>query len=153
MMDVKMAYLKFYDKEREEFKKAYNILLDESQINKLKNKFRRKYKLDCMVVVKRRKKRNSGRFMVLKLSFTNIQKIELAKEISLGTMIHEFAHAIEYEKYGKTKHTKRMMNIVRKVHRWVKSKDYFSLEEREPDMCIDLSGNPDEIVEQIIASK
>ena len=46
--------------------------------------------------------------------------IKMGKETNLGTVIHEFAHHLEYHQYGSGGHRKTFKRCLKRVYRWAK---------------------------------
>lgn len=110
--------LKFYEKEREIFKIAYNIKLSEREAVKIFKKLKRHYKLDVLLVIG-----NKARFKTKPIGIIYLPK----KYLNLGLLLHEFGHALQYKKDPETKiwHKKKLLRIMKRLFNYCKSKNYW----------------------------
>lgn len=109
--------LVFYEKERDWFGEAYGKKLNELQVTRVFKKLKRHYKIPHWLVINR--KRSGG--------CCNRYRIELGKEPSLGLLIHEVAHAVDFKK-RRSRHDKKFKKVMQKVFNYCKKKNWWEKE-------------------------
>ena len=115
--------LKFYDTEFEEFNDEWETKLSPRRARFLLLKLRIRYKVDYFII--KFSKRTSGYFETVN------RVMKLPKDCNVGIVVHEFAHALEHQKYGNTFHKKRMLKIIRRIHKHIKLKGYVEVHKNE----------------------
>jgi len=118
--------MKFYNEERKIFHENYQINLKQEETIHAFNKLKRHYKLNANLVF-REMYTSSGRFRYSKRAFLATTTIILCKNSCFGALIHEVAHAVEFKKYRRTRHAKRLMRIIRTITNHCRRRDWFGV--------------------------
>ena len=104
--------MKYYSKEHENFKEAYEIKLSDFEATTIFSKLQAHYKLPQALTFRGAVLRgNCGRW-----------EIKIPHNTCLGLLVHEIAHAIQLKKgweKGQKWHTKRHTSIMKKVLKFV----------------------------------
>lgn len=105
--------LLYYKLERLEYADHWDVVLQPKEVEKIGKKLVRHFKLSK-----------------IHFSFTN-QNWSIArlrhnvidfprKDIPLGMLVHELGHFREYQKYGKSNHTKRLDRVTRPIFKYAR---------------------------------
>jgi len=113
--------LKFYKTERVLFEELYKQRIKGKEIQTIFNKLVRHYKLDVLLI---HRARYHGYFRGRPYGST----IDLPKEIALGLLAHEIAHAIDYKKRKTSNHDKKLMTVLTRVNNYCAKKNYWRKE-------------------------
>lgn len=114
-----MTYLKFYDKEREEFREAYDERVTDSQAEFIAFKLAKHFGLGGISVNFRGTSSGRG----------NIYGITLPHNPSVGFICHELAHTYRISRFSDKKHhTKKLMTVIRRFNNYAKKKNYWKEE-------------------------
>jgi len=131
-----MAYLLYYLKERADFPLEFFNYLNVNRANYIINKLITHFKITS---------HNEWKFSGGKSSKCVTHKNTLKgrfifskKEISIGVICHELAHAIDISKRGKSTHAKKHYNIMKKLILYCRKKGYT----KNQDMVMVVSGKP-----------
>jgi predicted SprT family Zn-dependent metalloprotease len=120
---MKMGKQTFYFLERNRYTEQYNTQLTWKECEKIHSKLRRHYKLTGFY---HNKIRYNGRICGRAYG-SGI--IELGKNgLNIGILSHEIAHLIAYKKYQHMRHDKKLWNIMNKVMKYTKKKNYWKTE-------------------------
>ena len=113
--------LKFYDREMEEFKEAYGIMLpSQGEVVKIVNKLTRHYKMNPMTVKFGKHTPNGG------TCWYKSRRISFHREkASIGIICHEVAHQLLYDQTGKSGHTRKLMTRVRRLNNYCRKMGYW----------------------------
>jgi len=122
-----MVYLKFYDKEKEEFPQEKLMLIPtQKDVIKIVNKLVRHFKLSPLDVTFRKRKAHAGEYYKAKRwrkAYVNFHK----SKFNLLIVIHEVAHHFLRDKTGKSPHTKKLMTLIRRLVKYCRKMDYWGL--------------------------
>lgn len=136
----KMANLKIYQKEREEFPYTFERYMTEEKAEKMLRQLLKTYKVDLSHYansdgfVVRFKKQNGASF---EWTNTTIKRFTFnfpKDKVCYAFVIHEFAHALDFSRRQNTKHDKKFYKMLLSAHRYCKNKDYvnkYCLSERK----------------------
>ena len=102
---------KFYDKEFEMFYDEWTTELSTRKARFIIKKLKQKYNIDFELKFNGR---TNGYYAY------ELKLMKLPKQCNLGILVHEFSHALEYQKYGKTAHKKRMLDLMQNIYKEVK---------------------------------
>jgi hypothetical protein len=131
--------LLYYAKEREIYKKEFDNILDIATANSIIKKLIRHYKLEAYDNWKFTNV-ESSRCISIRSSPYNEKvhgKFRFSRTyISIGVICHELAHALETIRYGKSGHTKRHFNIMKRLINYCRKVGYV----KDWDMLISVSG-------------
>lgn len=126
-------YLKFYAKEKLMFEKLgikHEMILSHKEIIVISAKLCRHFKFR-QPEIRFYGNIDSGTFS------PSYYWIRVSNRPSLGILIHELSHAYEADVFGKTKHTKRLMRLIKKLGNYCMKKNYW----RKDDKIIQSSTN------------
>lgn len=119
-----MSKLKFYDKEEELFKEAYQKKLCERDSKIVFTKLKRHYGLTGLKLFCNRKK--GGWFSVGK----GVCSISISKNTTFGVLCHEIGHALDLAVRGKSQHDKELMSAINRVVNYCKRNDWWQKERK-----------------------
>ena len=117
-----MTYLKFYQKERELFPNEAKIIFDsQEEIVKVTNKLCRHFGLPKLRVefVKNKFGASYSGFGYVRFPFNVNHKA------SALFICHEVAHHYEHKKYGKSKHTKKLLKIIERMIKYCRKNNFW----------------------------
>lgn len=117
--------LVYYAREQKALPDLYERDLTEKQKAVVFNKLRRHFKLHVTLHTKYRRPTQSGRFHTG--GNWALPYITLGRKSNLGVLVHEIAHAFEYQKHLKTKHRLRLWKIQQRIAHYVQTKGYWGL--------------------------
>lgn len=108
-----MAYLKVYKWEDETWPEFQGIKVTRERQAKLLRKLSRHFKVsEPRLTGCYKRGSDSGQY------FQYLEAISLHKNTSIGTLIHEFAHHLNWKKYKKKGHAKSFKKCLKRVYRW-----------------------------------
>lgn len=118
--------IKFYERENKIFSEADDKKLNKEEMKivfkKLKRHFRKK------VINSLRIEFNSNWNGHFRGGVFCNYYIDMPKQSSFRLLCHEFAHAIDYQKRGKSKHDKKLMRVIKRVIRYCEKKNWWEEE-------------------------
>ena len=116
---------KFYLEERRIFKRSFSLYASKVQAHRIAELLRSAYDLNVIIEFTRRN--TCPKFRWSKVKGERIILPLPQGWIPLGAILHEFAHALEYKKFRKTKHRARLMKFTEKLNVHAASLDWFGL--------------------------
>jgi len=111
-----MVWLKFYQKERQRFLKAFNHKVTDEQARKIIKKLVRHFKIP-LVLIDFRGHHGGGH------AHSNI--ISVSHNPAIGVLCHELAHVFNKAKYGNWKHNKKLMRTIGTFIKYCEKKNYW----------------------------
>ncbi len=120
-----MARLKYYEVEWKNYPKDYSIKLNKEDAEMICRKLIRHFKLTNVAAVRFTKREDCGscgaNIRELPVCWITLAK----KNISLGVICHEMAHALEFLKYKKAGHTKKHAILMKRIIAYCVKKEYW----------------------------
>lgn len=120
-----MAWLKVYEWEREKYPEYRSIDLTTREIEMYFNKLCRHFKLPAIPI--KRCRRNGSYFRVINHypnKFYDTASVHFGLNPDLGTVVHEFAHYLNYKRNEKNGHGKEFKRELKRSYtfakRWLK---------------------------------
>jgi len=125
-----MSNLKIYEWEKENYPKEprINVCRVEQQI--ILRKLSKHFKIIEPGIAPSYRRGGAGLYVHSK------NLIKMGNTTDMGTVIHEFAHHLEYCKYGTTAHRKRFKRVLKKVYNYVQKRNYWNLGKEIPEKKI-----------------
>jgi len=108
-----MAYLKYYQREREVYPEYYNTNYPTpKEVRKIVRKLCRHFKIQLWKV----DFNTNGRGSAYPGNYISLPR----KDIKLGLICHEIGHLVAWKKTGQSNHNKKTWNKMRQVYRYAK---------------------------------
>ena len=116
--------MKFYATEREEFQTENNAHFEDTQAELICRKISRHYKIKLRAVTFRNLKCSAG---LAHIDHT----ITFQHEPSLMVICHELAHVYQWSVNRETRHSKKLLRIMRKMLKFAKKKNYWIYQKKK----------------------
>lgn len=110
-----MSARKFYTTERVEFRTEFDMKLDSVKARIMFDKLARHFKICQTLVFRNMGGGNCSRWY-----------IKVGYDTNVGTLCHEVAHAVQFKKYGKFKHNKKLARILSRVIKYCQKHNYWN---------------------------
>jgi len=119
-----MAYIKFYSKEREEFKTATNTHIFEPDISMIFRKLCRHFKITNVKLEIGKMRDGCGRATY---SGYGISVIKVSKKTDFLILCHEISHIYNRQKLHCWGHNKRLWKTLKRIIKYCEKKNYWGM--------------------------
>lgn len=116
-----MPWLKFYEKERQQYPEAFTHKVSDEGAKIIVKKLKRHFKIIRLYGL--RFYGNSGSGSAYPNGY-----IRLSHNPSVGMICHEVAHLFNKRKYGNWNHNKKLMRTIKRMVNYCKRKNYWQEE-------------------------
>lgn len=115
-----MPWLKFYAEERKRFPEAFQRKVADKHVQLIVNKLVRHFKISNHTV--------GVDFYGNRAGHAYYRYLTLPHNPSFGLICHELAHILHMRKHGKSRHNKKLMQIIKRLVNYCKKKGYWQAE-------------------------